>query len=355
MITRRIDREDWLAGHGYEWANAVGARLARGGGKLSVICLERGNADGLPHVGVFSLKKELGVPRWRRFWTFQRLAARLVPRADAVFCHQNPAYALAVSPWARLCRKPVVSWYAHKTVTWKTRAMLAVSEKVLTSSEEGFRLPSPKVVVVGQGIDTRRFAPTERPPDRDGPPGLRLVTVGRISPIKQLETPIQAVGLLAHERGLKHVHLDIVGDLGLPSQAGYRETLRRLVREARVEEQVSFRPAISHDRVHAVYQSADVFVNTSGTGSLDKAVLEAMACGCPVVTSNEAFSRLLRPLAEISLVAPRDVQGLADRIERIAALDSPARRDLAATLRELVVTHHSLDGLVGKLLEHVQG
>ena len=42
------------------------------------------------------------------------------------------------------------------------------------------------------------------------------------------------------------------------------------------------------------YQSGDLFVNLSDTGSLDKAVLEAMACGLKILTSNEAFKSVLK-------------------------------------------------------------
>ena len=40
------------------------------------------------------------------------------------------------------------------------------------------------------------------------------------------------------------------------------------------------------------YHSAKLFVNASTTGSLDKTVLEALACAVPVRTSNEAFHDL---------------------------------------------------------------
>ncbi len=351
MITRKMDLRDPARGHSYEWANALARRLRAEDGRLAVICWDRRRVEGLEHVAVYSLKKEVGAGKLRRIWRFHRIAARIVKDVDGVFCHQSALYALAVFPWARLYGKQIISWYTHKAVTWKTRAMLAVSRKVLTASEESFRLPSPKVAAVGHGIDTDRFRPTTRAgPGERQTPGLNIVTVGRISPVKDLETVIRALQVLVHERRRDDVRLDIVGDVGRAKDADYRGSLQRLVDGARLTPYVRFRGPVPHDVVQGVYQSADLFVNVSHTGSLDKAVLEAMACECPVITSNEAFRPSLRPFEELLCAAPGDPLGLAERIERLWALDAATRRAMTARLRAFVVTQHGLDRLIGKIV-----
>ena len=148
MITRKIDADDWLTGHSYEWAKKISEQLAAAGGKLFVICLGKGNVAGLEGVEVYSLGKELGATRWQEFWRFQKLAFRLVPRCDGIFCHQNPEYAIAVWPASFIFGKKIVSWYTHKAVTWKTKMMLAMSARVLTASRESFRLASAKAKVL---------------------------------------------------------------------------------------------------------------------------------------------------------------------------------------------------------------
>jgi len=156
MITRKIDKDDWLAGHSYEWARKISEKLKVKSEKLIVVCLEKGNTEGLD-AEVYSLGKEEGDSRWQRFWKFQSLARMLVPKVDGVFAHQNPEYTIAVWPWAFFYRKKIVSWYTHKSVTWKSRLMLAMSSKVLTASKKSFRIASPKVEVVGHGIDIEKF------------------------------------------------------------------------------------------------------------------------------------------------------------------------------------------------------
>ena len=97
-------------------------------------------------------------------------------------------------------------------------------------------------------------------------------------------------------------------------------------------------------------QRAQVVVNVSATGSLDKAVLEAMACAVPVVTSNEAFVPLLAPWREQLLAPPDDAEALARRIQDLLSLDQEERAALGMALRALVQREHSMQRLVANLL-----
>ena len=97
-------------------------------------------------------------------------------------------------------------------------------------------------------------------------------------------------------------------------------------------------------------QRAHVMVNMSATGSLDKAVLEAMACGLPVVTANEAFVHLLAPWREQLLTPADDPESLAQRIRALMTLNDDERAGLGSALRALVRREHSMERLVAQLL-----
>ncbi|MDP2933682.1 MAG: glycosyltransferase family 4 protein [bacterium] len=357
MITRKIDKSDWLAGHSYEWAKKISGHLRARGGRLIVICLERGNTDGLEDTPVYTLGKENGVGRTRRFFRFLALAKKLVPQIDGVFCHQNPEYAIAIAPLAKFYRKKIVSWYVHKSVTWKTRLMLAVSDKVLTASSESFRLKSKKVFVVGHGIDLDKFQITNSklpasPAGRQiSEPAkiFRIITIGRISPVKSLETIIEAVRIVVREQGFSDVQLDIVGQAAVARDRDYLAALKRQVLVSDLGSQVHFVPAVPHDRIAEVYGNAEAFVNLSQTGSVDKAVLEAMACGCMVITSNEAFFEMLQGCSRICLIG-RNSRELAERILWLKKLVPSDRAAIAEKLRAIVVNYHSLDNLAATIV-----
>ena len=348
MITRKIDKDDWLAGHSYEWAAKLSAKCKVQSAKLYVICLSKGNVDGL-EAEVYSLGKELGNSRWNRFWKFQRLAKKLVPKVDGIFIHQNPEYAIVVWPWAFFYGKKIVSWYTHKSVTWKSRLMLVMSKKVLTASKKSFRIQSPKVQIIGHGIDTEKFK-------RQNSKGkiasenskFKIISVGRISPTKDLETMILAVKDLSEAK--KNIELAIYGDTGLEIDKSYLASLKELVKKSSLSDKVRFMPPVPYTEVAEIYKSADLFINLSLTGSLDKAVLEAMACEVPIITSNEGFNEMLKPFRDLTLTKSNNPAMLADKILRIKILNQSDKNALGANLRSMVVSSHSLDNLAEKIL-----
>jgi glycosyltransferase involved in cell wall biosynthesis len=81
---------------------------------------------------------------------------------------------------------------------------------------------------------------------------------------------------------------------------------------------------------------------------LDKAVLEAMASGALVLTSNEAFSKILP--ADL-LVEKNQPEILAQKILQIYSLDQEKKSALKNNLRQIVVENHNLDKLVEKIIE----
>jgi len=106
---------------------------------------------------------------------------------------------------------------------------------------------------------------------------------------------------------------------------------------------------VPHDRIAEVYGNAEAFVNLSQTGSVDKAVLEAMACGCVAVTSNEAFFKMLQGYSQICLVA-RNSRELAERILWLKKLEPADRAVITEKLRAIVVKDHSLDNLAATIV-----
>jgi len=97
-------------------------------------------------------------------------------------------------------------------------------------------------------------------------------------------------------------------------------------------------------------QSADLFVNMSHTGGLDKAVLEAMACGIPVITCNETFENIFGVLKNRLMFPKKDWRELANRLEYIMLLSQEEKNKIGADLRETVVAGHELKNLIKKII-----
>ena len=174
---------------------------------------------------------------------------------------------------------------------------------------------------------------------------FQIVSVGRISPTKDYETLIKAAAEL--KRAGHQTAVTIVGEPGLPEQVAYLESLKVLTIRLGLDEVVRFVGPVPNRDVVAYFQQADLAVSLSGTGSLDKAVLEPMACGCPVITSNAAFRGVL---PDFLVVPGNDFRTLRAAIERVMALRPAECETLGNQLREIVVKNHTLRGLAGKII-----
>jgi glycosyltransferase involved in cell wall biosynthesis len=356
MITRKVDRYDPLAGFAYGWVK----KIARNVDQLKVLCLEKGDISELPdNVGIYSLGKEKGAGRFARLWRWQILALKLVPKVDGIFCHMNPEYTIAIAPYAFIFRKKIIAWYTHGTVTPKLKLLEKIASKILTASKESFRLESNKVIVTGHGIDTSFFHPPS--PGQEtitkfylagrqagNLQAFKILSVGRISPTKDYESLIKAVDILTNDQKISGLKINIIGGPGLPQHQVYLDNLKQMVKSMKLEGIVTFLGAISNVETVGHYQDSDLFVNLSHTGSVDKAVLEAMACGCLILTSNEAFKEIVGP---DFMVAQNDPAHLAEKIKWVINLPDEEKQKIKERLRQEVVKNHDLDNLAKKIVK----
>ena len=335
FITQKVDRADWLLGFTHGWLQALAACVER----LTVICLAQGETDLPPNVKVISLGKERGVSRIGRAIGFARTLAATIGEADGVLAHMSPVFAIAAAPFARKRRLPLVLWYTHRNVDFKLRLATALCDAVVTASPESFQLPTPKLHVLGHGIDPQLFFPLpekERPGRRGEPP--LILAVGRLSPIKRYELLIEAVKRL-RMHGM-NVRCVIAGG-DPPGGRTYGDSLRAMGAGV-----VEFLGSVPHTQIAAWYHQCSVAVNLCPTGGLDKVVLEALFCGCPVVVTNRSFAPLLGEEGSPWLVA-EEAGSIADALASILANSQQAQTE---RVRERALAEHRLEGLIERLL-----
>lgn len=338
IVTQAVDRDDPNLGAFYHWFRMLADRAD----SLRIIAGRSGATDFPAHVTVVTFEKHKGMfGRLRRLWKFWALFSQHFADADAVLFHQIPEYALAASPflWGR--RAHAALWYAHGAVSWRLRLAERLVDTVFTSSEAGFRLPSKKVIHLGQAINTDLFRPVSNSKAHAPRSALRMITIGRISPIKHYETLIAACALLQDTLKIPWT-LSIVGGPLTPGDRVYADKLQSFVRGKGLEDRIRFEGARPYGDMPALLGSHDMFLNCSRTGSLDKAVLEAMACGLTTVTSNEGYRAILPPEY---FVAPARTEVF---VERIATLAGEARPNTA--LRDIVVRDHALATTIGRMV-----
>ncbi len=346
FVTQSYDADSTILGVTGDWVHALARRCS----SVQVLAQQAGRRppDAPSNVTVHSLGKERGAARQRQLGRLLATLGRVlvtappVERATAIFVHMVPRYAALAAPLAKLCRVPLVLWYAQGGVSRDLQIAHRLVDRVVSASCRSYPLGVDRLVVVGHGIATDRYVP---PPalcrHDDGPV---LLSVGRLSPAKDHETTIEALSVLhAHAGTAAAAILRICGAPLYPSDEAYAERLRRRVGELGLEAAVQFAGNVPYAAMPAEYQRAAVCLHTSRTGSLDKAALEPLACGVPVVTSNPAVRHELAAWGERLSFPAGDGARLAERVQGVLAWTAGERAAAAATMRQLVEQRHGLE------------
>ena len=157
-----------------------------------------------------------------------------------------------------------------------------------------YRADTGRVTVIPPGVDLTHFhpQPVELAKARLGisPAHKLLLFVGRIEPLKGIETLLQAVALL-REQGVcecTELALSIIGgNVGdLPGdQTAEMQRLHELREELGLADLVTFLGARDQDALPDYYTAAEAVVMPSHYESFGMVALEAMACGTPVIAS----------------------------------------------------------------------
>ena len=344
LITPKLDPNDDLFGHSYTWVMALARRVER----LDVVTLWGGRPPLPPNVRLVALGKGgrgPGRAAERVVWLarLERLVAWLClgGRVDAVLAHMAPVFAVAAAPAARLAGLPLFLWYAHGHVSPMLRLAHALVDGVGSSTSDGFRIPTRKLTLTGQGIDTARF----RPPLEPVVDSL-VVSVGRFSPIKDHETLLDAVATLSKGRteGVGPV-AELIGGVHSAAEERYLAGLRERATRLGIAERVRFVAGVPHAAIVPSYWRAALFASCSRTGSLDKAVLEAAACGVVPLVCNVAFRELLGPSWPELSFGPGDGDALARRLNEWLGRSAEERRSRGLRLRAIVEQRHGVDHL----------
>ena len=211
-----------------------------------------------------------------------------------------------------------------RVTTRRAAKVIAVSRATGRDLVELYSVPQPKIEVIPNGMSTG-FG---RPPESELAafraehelPDEYFLFVGTLQPRKNLD-------------GLLHAYALIAGQVAWPlivvGAAGWMyDPIFHLVRQLGITERVRFVGYAAGDELAYWYSSADVFVLPSLYEGFGLPVLEAMACGTPVVTSSRSS------LAEVAgdaawLVDPERPQDIAAALLRLAR-DPALRQELAA-------------------------
>jgi glycosyltransferase involved in cell wall biosynthesis len=198
--------------------------------------------------------------------------------------------------------------------------------------------------VVRSGMDPARFTPGgDRTKIRNrfgfDNRDFVLLWLGIFMPHRRLEDAIEAVGILAAREVRVRLFLAGSGD-AFPE---YFESLKTLTRRLGIERQVTFAGKVADNEIRDFYCACDSFLFPNNQQTWGLAVLEAMACGCPVLVSRgSGVYEVLTDDLNALLFPPRNPEALAAKIERLVT-NPEVRKKIAENGMRLVRENYNWD------------
>jgi glycogen(starch) synthase len=184
------------------------------------------------------------------------------------------------------------------SLIWRDASAVVANSSGLRELASAFA-PDLPIAEIPNGVDTQRFSPSPNGPEPDGV--ADLLFVGRLAKQKGLDVLLDALALLPNAVW----RLRIVGDG--PERVALANQARRLGMENRVV----FHGWAQRDELPQLYRSSDIFVFPSNDEGMPNVLLEALACGLPVVATRVAGNDQLISTENGFLVPPRDPTAFA--------------------------------------------
>ena len=212
----------------------------------------------------------------------------------------------------------------------KADLIIAVSENTKKDILKFLDVSDKKIKVVYNGVD-RIFRPIKNKGLLDVAKKKYnlhekfILYLGAIQPRKNITGLIRAYGMLCKESNFKH-KLVIGGGVGWKNKDTYT-----LIEEIGLKDKIVFTGYIPEYDLPLVYNLADIFVFPSFYEGFGLPVLEAMACGIPVVTSNSSSLPEIAGDAAV-LIDPGSVNELAGGIRRILSDEDLRERNITKGL-----------------------
>ena len=231
-------------------------------------------------------------------------------------------------------------WFDHRWFYFYTKIMLPIlarrADRIVTISQcskrdlmDYYGLSAGKIAVIPPAVDHRLFHVNHNPEsiqlarERFGIYGKYILSVGTLEPRKNFSRLVESFAIL-RRHAAEDCRLVIVGEKGWKY-----DQIFRTVRALGLEDKVQFLGYVPEQDLPLLYRGAELFVYPSLYEGFGVPILEAMACGCPVVCSNRSAMPEVAGEAAI-LVNPEDPEGIAQVMGHV--LSDPSLADAMRTV-----------------------
>jgi len=342
--------------------------------KGKVLTNQEINLDGVKvfYFDFFKIFEFLGPTGWQFSLLMTRALKKNIPDFDLIYFSAIWNYPTAIA--AHYCRKyskpyiisprGVFYPYTFNKKIWKkwlyyqliAKRDLEKASAIHYTAIDEFRQGHPflgiknnKTFIVPNGLDLSEF---NNLPPRENLKNKYLTLkdkkvilfLSRLNWGKGLDILAKAYGIIAKHKN--DVHLLIVGD----GQESFKERVKKWFRDEGVLDRVVFAGMLTGREKLEAFSGSDIFVLPSHSENFGMAIVEAMACGLPVVITNTIGIHQEITEAKAGLVVPCDVSKLSEAITHLLN-DKNLAQDLGRNGQVLAGEQFNFHKTTDKMIE----
>jgi len=217
---------------------------------------------------------------------------------------------------------------------------IIVYSKLITSEIENLvgKIDQSKIVIIKNAVDTTRFKPNSSQKNNT------ILYVGRIDPLKGIEDIIAAVPAITKSNPDVKVHI-----VGLIESKNYLHHLQDLTLKLNCEKSVNFVGPIPHDKIIPYYNDSQIFVFMGRNEGIPRSILEAMACGKPVIAApNSGIPDVIKDGINGFLINNNQPNLLAEKIIMLLN-DKKHRENIGLAARKTIEDKFTWESFVEQL------
>ncbi len=254
----------------------------------------------------------------------------LTRRPNFVFSHMAPLSSIAVASLTRLYRIPHTLWYAHAHKPRSLRLAVSSVDVVVSSTIGSFPIKTPKLLLIGQGVDSRLFAKSEI----SNASRFDLVYAGRMDSSKNVALIVSK--LTEFKTLFPEISLTLIGN---GSSIFVDDTNR---------DWVQAKESVNRNNLPEEFSKQGTFIHAF-IGSLDKVLVEAAMMRLPIISINPEFLR------EFETFSPSDFETSLDyQLNNYFVQNSEDINRVVFKNLEIAQTYHELSGWVSRLTNAIK-
>jgi len=276
---------------------------------------------------------------------------------DIVHCNNSWQFKGVIA--GRLARKKTV-WHLHETSTpffiniiFKllaknfADAFITAGKKARKYYLSGQRLSSKPILEIQAPVDTLIFDPDKGEKDRKIAkyPGLKIVTVGNVNPLKGIEYFVEMSSIL--NRSYNYLSFFVIGP-HFPSQKAYSEKIMRMAQKFNLNNLYFYGPS---ENIPSVLKAADIYICSSIAEASPISVWEAMSMGKAIVSTDVGDVAKFIKDGENGFIVP--IKDAAALVQKAAWLidNSDSRKKIGINARKTAIQKLDVDICVKKHAE----